>query len=1172
MKPSRKDLLNSRSGSIEYHTFEATNIKDEEKRLHLLSKIEAIDKTLREVKDGKSFKVSQASLAPEVSVPHSPRTDNSYIIDTTAPQRTTCPHCFEVLPVRELRAHIQKFCTQKMVQCQEHGCNAILPQNEMKEHIKNGCVAAKKRRVLATVSIKRKEEQQKEALLRIEAMRSKPALPFQQQNNYEDISSDLNADRVSTPEDDIHHCRPKPPPLEMAMVQCDKCKDMLPTDTLKVHCKECRFRLIFCSNRHLGCMDEVPFCELHQHLRKSCPVEKHKNELVLRSRKRRKVVKCPGCGDGFELQYLRHHESNECPNRKVPCRNHALGCNFIVRLKDRKGHEDVNTGIKPRPCLFFDGQDTRMMIEEDDITPPWTAQFWIYRPSLLESGRCHVREVKRLGKLFRECALQECFSRAEVVALKNSLESLASTPGGIAEATAKLAQQLISYERNALNTCKYGQLLLVAATTASAEIAELVETRPLKDLVDILPNVTGKVYPKAIAVSTFDDDGNGSDKEEELKENEKEIEKRSQEINEQMMILRKALEEAEKSNENDCDAKSDVSERHGNEGSDDNHLPEGFDSIITNIDDIDWSPKRWRDWAKIMKDVLIALNSDQLVLRSWRVEVGLVRMTDEEKRALKKESTSGSIDDEKAKKEAAKAAKREKREKKKRKNAKEVGGHSSTFPAKYDSIQRVYSGSEPLCVGPDALIYLNLSDVPMPGKSNKKKKKDKSSDSDVESDAKGSKKKVTKNKQGTLGFADKIEGSCSFNIKIPREKWTHIIVKCTVEPKKRIFVYSNGVLVGTLKDHFFNLPMQSIGSEFLSFHGYLLDVRYWAKDRSSAEMKLDMHHLIELGVDVNDNESQTSNRKISEDKMKNNYADMSGDQLVGWWTFEDGFHSRSARDVSGNRFPSAIVGGIIHMSSSRLTHWFEAATLVQLSVREQIDNQRKLLAESQGDDDELKITQPPPLVIPMPSFLERNLCRFEVRRAKLAQKGRALMKEAKCPLGCKEKIRKVDMRYHIKYSCERRMITCRYPYCRKKYMAMDAWWHESTEDCAAIRSRDEILRKAQVDRQLFVCDMCSEKVQSRHFLNHQENLCPHRLIKCPHDDCDIHLFPAHTLQYHLEVKCRSAAVRERKMLIERARATRSYARPWGVAIRMYGEESDSDSEAEERGKEGFSYV
>ena len=255
-----------------------------------------------------------------------------------------------------------------------------------------------------------------------------------------------------------------------------------------------------------------------------------------------------------------------------------------------------------------------------------------------------------------------------------------------------------------------------------------------------------------------------------------------------------------------------------------------------------------------------------------------------------------------------------------------------------------------------------------------------------------------------------------------------------------------------------------------------------------------------------------------------------------------------------------------------MTHWFEAATLVQLSVREQIDNQRKLLAESQGDDDELKITQPPPLVIPMPSFLERNLCRFEVRRAKLAQKGRALMKEAKCPLGCKEKIRKVDMRYHIKYSCERRMITCRYPYCRKKYMAMDAWWHESTEDCAAIRSRDEILRKAQVDRQLFVCDMCSEKVQSRHFLNHQENLCPHRLIKCPHDDCDIHLFPAHTLQYHLEVKCRSAAVRERKMLIERARATRSYARPWGVAIRMYGEESDSDSEAEERGKEGFSYV
>ena len=1200
--------MNSRSGTVEYFDFEIKNVnEDEEKRRHLLSKIDAIDKTLKEVKDTRSFKVSQSSLAPNVSyqsTSYDSREDSSYTIDTTAPQVTTCPHCFKQLAVRELRGHMQKSCTQKMVQCQEHGCSAVLPQNELKDHLKHGCVFAKKRRSMAAVSVKRREDIQNETLKRIEAHKSKPALPFQQ-NNLRHLSDEV--DNVSSSEDIEIQFKPKPPPVEEEeLVQCFECKDMIRHDKMKFHdSDECRFRKIYCSNRHLGCMEEVSFCELNQHLKQSCAVEEHKEELVRRSRKRREEVKCPGCGDLIELQYLRHHENTACPNRKVPCRNHALGCNVVVRLKDRQDHENVNNGVKPRPCLFFDGQDTRMLVEENDITPPWTTELWVYRPSLLESVRCYLREIKRLGKIFRECTLAECMERVNVMELKKSLETSMTSANGIAEFTAKLAKQLLVYEKTALDTCKFGQLLMVAATTASAEIIELQLSRNVKEIIDIRPNVTGKPCLKTF--SGYD----CIDKEPELSRQNSDIntsrqvsadegedmEDKTKAINAQMAILKKILDDNEKRTADDTmsndetSAKIEESSEHKQSDSDDlqtgqdqdekslasggaeqqgdGHLPEGFDSVQTNIDEIDWSPQLLRDWAKAANVILTSLKADQAVLRSWRLGTGLVRMTDDEKKALKTNELprSESKAEIKAKKEAAKAAKREKREKKKRKGAKDIGGGASNFASKFDSIQRIFSGSEPLCFGPDACIYLNLSGVDLPGKKSKKKKMETNGGADSETDDDGTgkegKKKKEKNVQGTFGFADKIEGMHSFNVKVPREKWTHVIVKCTKTPKKRIHVYTNSILVGTLKDHYFNLPMQSIGAEYLSLHGYLLDLRYWAKERSSAEMKVDMHQLLNLDSNEDQPPPKIKKKKAPEKEKKSiHWADMTSDQLVSWWAFEDGFHNTSVYDISGSRFPSAIAGGRIHMNRKRCTHWYEAATLVELSVQEQLHHKRKLLMESQGgdSDEDLKLSSPPPLVIPMPSFLERNLCRFEVKRAKLAQRGRALMKEAKCPLGCKEKIRKVDMRFHLKHDCERRKVKCRFKYCGKTYMAMDSWWHESSDDCAMIRARDEVIRVGEIDRKLFECDMCSEKIQSRHFNHHQENVCQHRLIRCPHADCHKHLIPAHTLEHHLAVRCRSSAVRERHMLINRARGTRTYARPWGVTISYNPDDSDSEEE------------
>ena len=80
-----------------------------------------------------------------------------------------------------------------------------------------------------------------------------------------------------------------------------------------------------------------------------------------------------------------------------------------------------------------------------------------------------------------------------------------------------------------------------------------------------------------------------------------------------------------------------------------------------------------------------------------------------------------------------------------------------------------------------------------------------------------------------------------------------------------ICLYINGKAAGEIKGVSCNLPMKSIGCEEFSFHGCLLDARYWHKPRSAKEIEFFMNRLL----------------KLSEDKP------LKG--LVGWWTFEDGW-------------------------------------------------------------------------------------------------------------------------------------------------------------------------------------------------------------------------------------------------------------------------------------------
>lgn len=86
------------------------------------------------------------------------------------------------------------------------------------------------------------------------------------------------------------------------------------------------------------------------------------------------LMKCPGCGEVVALMDLKKHERELCVNRRVPCRNHPLGCPVMVRLKDRALHERVD-GIKAvRPALYLPGHGAHLALGEGDLCCPWTAE------------------------------------------------------------------------------------------------------------------------------------------------------------------------------------------------------------------------------------------------------------------------------------------------------------------------------------------------------------------------------------------------------------------------------------------------------------------------------------------------------------------------------------------------------------------------------------------------------------------------------------------------------------------------------------------------------------------------------------------------------------------------------------------------------------------------------
>lgn len=998
----------------------------------------------------------QAEEPPSVRVPRKNR-ESLQLTSVSAPQLT---------------------CHQ--VTCKEPGCGAMMPKSELKLHLRRDCLSVKRRDRLALNATNRPA----------------PA------NLSEEMMAGLTHTPAALPQQPLET---KPLQRTVEQVQCEDCGESVVKGRPWVEHKEygCRMRPTFCPNRAYGCDAVVPLCTVPEHLNKDCEVEKRKEYMIQNSKLRRELVVCTGCGAPLPLCEMKKHEEETCSNRYVPCRNAHLGCAMMVRMRDRAWHEHVDGSAARRSTLYFGPGGNHLFVNEDDMTPPWTVEYWIYRPARIESAKNSIRGVLRRRMHFRLQFLEERSTHHQILILREEMTSLSALSGVVDQdgvrinvfkkeaLVGRLADLASKYEDAVVVTERLARYLQISLSAAVAVLEAEVASNATKIVDSLEPEPPGEILSELLKKERMD----ASERREGESEGEAEIGPDQESA-------------YDPRSERPLDVSQTADEMLGLS------KDPAIDETVLNITVFDWLQR--------IIEVRSNLNNELQTLKKWRDDASLhtQRATPVGSRGVK-EASSG-VRTKKQLKEERREKERQRREERKRLMRLEAEGMAvSEGEGKEDMppLQRRetrkklferLAEDETTLVGAEVLQSSSASASKI------------CMDVDTGSEA--------RDVEGTgrIGFVTS-DGAFAFNASVPRQKWTHVCLVCTAQPKKRVVCYVDGVLAGKVSASF-ALPMTHIGSpeQDHSFVGCLLDIRVWSIVRSASEIRDTMHKLLHPIVQsrpVSSRKGSLRHTNNSGGTTKSSAAD-AAEGLVAWWTFEDarsrtGWSSRVS-DTSDQRYRVPIVSNSRYDPRFPNFLWLDPTTL-----RSQVKS--------------VSVA-----TLPVPSFRDRNICIFELKRFKLAQKGRALMKEAPCSNGCGDAVRYLDMRFHCRYECKNRFITCPVPYCNEEYQAKDQWIHEKQE-CAAVRVRLRFVEQGMHLNELTVCTLCSETMRVRDLKQHEGQECDHRRIACIHADCN-EKFPAHMLPVHLQYHCRSDQILRRSFLVRRARQRTNYARPWGIQL------------------------
>jgi hypothetical protein len=246
------------------------------------------------------------------------------------------------------------------MRCPEEGCQAVFPARSLKRHLAKECLVARRRRALVEQGLRRKEAQrEEERLAAIAAVAAAVEAKQRAKERAQSASPSRDGDgadsewwgRGTRESAGVH-----------TIVVCEKCGEGVKPSGINEHnISGCLYRTVYCPNRPLGCRVELPFADLQKHLEEQCEVERKKDLLIERAENRDFFI-CPGCGAEVAAIQYRKHQRSQCPNRKVHCKNHYLGCRVMLRPSMRAIHEIVSDDAHQRSCLYLGGQGTHISL------------------------------------------------------------------------------------------------------------------------------------------------------------------------------------------------------------------------------------------------------------------------------------------------------------------------------------------------------------------------------------------------------------------------------------------------------------------------------------------------------------------------------------------------------------------------------------------------------------------------------------------------------------------------------------------------------------------------------------------------------------------------------------------------------------------------------------------
>ena len=660
-------------------------------------------------------------------------------------------------------------------------------------------------------------------------------------------------------------------------------------------------RTVCCPNRQYGCHETVAVGKVQQHLKTNCVYEKIKDELIKKSKQRRELVLCPGCGEPQPLMFLKKHEQTECANRLVPCRNWHLGCPVQVRVKERHLHEDVTIDNTLRSCLYFGGGSARMNLEEDDIVPPWTVECWLYRPTAEESAKYYIREIMQWRLHFLNCKYNENLANKasagckahmqqvnEAMSKADTMEEKDSAFARVQEAALALAEGSFAVEDAVLESEVAAERLRLLCSSAQQVLKNVLNKESVDPAVDntvpvsLKDNMTRPPPKKAVnkkelirqwkaTKSGMDPSANGT-VDPEYGDGDS-IAVSGGGIADEAFVDKELNTEGHGASEKVVFPLTVKTELLNEDGSPPEEVQEAQSSQQEgNIPEDNWLELclTWPDWKWKIENVSEELQFHQSEMEMWRDQYEIQwkplapKLTaDDESVATTPALASADEGDyeggesvnltlsKKEKKALAKEKKakaKQRREEKKlreslRAAAEDSGDNCSTGPGKtdrkplrdriFDAVRRIQCFDN-LVSSPHGNISLNVAgsgrigifNALQPLMTEKEKKKSKMKKSD---------------------FRDGIH---VFDTSVDRRKWTHLAMVCSRSPKDSVVLYLDGTPMETLPMASFNLPMKWVGNDIFSLHGCLLDLRIWAKPRSTREIKSSMHDIVEFDVDA----------------------------------------------------------------------------------------------------------------------------------------------------------------------------------------------------------------------------------------------------------------------------------------------------------------------------------